>query len=389
MGDPPGTGMSPEGLPSPSEKVTNSKGMRTRGRAEDSLNSRIAGVLAPVGLAGWRRERAVRLRRVFAKHGWSFLGLPLVIVAEIVYFSSRSEYFLTTSNFENVGRNLGPILLLALGEGFVIILAQIDISVGAIVGLSTVTTALAVEHWGPVGFLAAPLTGAAVGLVNGTIVAKFFVHSVIVTIGTMTAVRGIAFMSTNGQPVTADFPEAFEWIGIGTVGPLPAPLVIALGALVFSILLLRYTPYGPMLYATGGNEEAARLAGLNVFRIKVIAFVICGTLAGIAGLIYASRINSGQPNLGAGLELQAIAAAVVGGMALAGGKGTMTGVALGVVVLAILQNGLDITNVSNYTQQLVIGIVILVAVVVDRLRERAAQVEFGDESEQVGTKTAQ
>jgi ribose transport system permease protein len=293
-----------------------------------------------------------------------------VILGLIIYFGSKSDPFLSVANFENVGRNLGPIALLALGQAFVILLGQIDISQGAIVGLSTVTTALAVNEFGMIGFAAAPLTGAAVGLVNGSIVAKFHVHAVIVTIGTLTAVRGLAFEITNGQPVVGKFPEAFAWIGIGKVGPLPAPLAIGIVAFLVASMVLRYTRFGPMLYATGGNEEAARLAGINVDRVKIAAFVIAGMLAGLAGLIFASRIQSGQPNLGAGLELQAIAAAVVGGIALTGGKGTIGGVVLGVLVLTILQNGLDITNVSSYTQQIIIGVVILIAIVVDRLRER-------------------
>jgi ribose transport system permease protein len=297
-----------------------------------------------------------------------------VILGLIIYFGSKSDPFLSVANFENVGRNIGPIALLALGQAFVILLGQIDISAGAIVGLTTVTTALAINEFGMIGCAAAPLTGAAVGLINGSIVAKFHVHAVIVTIGTLTAVRGLAFEITNGQPVTGDFPEAFSWIGVGKVGPLPAPLAIGIVAFILASLVLRYTRFGPMLYATGGNEEAARLAGINVDRVKIAAFIVAGMLAGLAGLIFTSRIQSGQPNLGAGLELQAIAAAVVGGIALTGGKGTIGGVVLGVLVLTILQNGLDITNVSSYTQQIIIGVVILIAIVIDRLRERQSAV---------------
>lgn len=311
-----------------------------------------------------------RVRKVIDDSGWSVLGLPLVLVLMIVYFSTQSETFLTVSNFQNVGRNIAAVALLAVGQAFVILLGHIDISVGAVVGLSTVTTTLAVQAFGPIGFLAAPLTGAAVGLVNGSIVAKFAVHSVIVTIGTMTIVRGIAYLSTDGQPVTGDFPESFSWLSDGSIASVPVPLIIAVLVFLLAGFILRRTTLGPKLYATGGNEEAARLAGLNVDRVKVTAFVITGTLAGIAGLILAARINSGQPNLGEGLELQAIAAAVVGGMALMGGRGTIAGVAMGVLVLTVLQNGLDITNVSSYVQDVLSGVVILLAVIVDQLRDR-------------------
>jgi len=310
------------------------------------------------------------LRRAIRQQGWGIVGLPLVILAMVVYFASRSDVFLTVTNSQNLARTLSAVALLAVGQAFVILLGEIDISQGAVVGLVTVTTALAVEQFGAVGLLAAPLTGAAVGLVNGTIVATFFVHSVIVTIGTLTVVRGLAFVITGGQPVTGNFPRAFTWLGDGSIGPFPAPFVLAVIVIVGAALVLRYTTLGPKLYATGGNEEAARLAGLNIKQIKIVAFLISGTLAGLAGMILAARINSGQPNLGTGLELQAIAAAVVGGMALSGGRGTIAGVALGILVLTILQNGLDITNVSSYWQQVISGVVILIAVVIDRLRDR-------------------
>jgi ribose transport system permease protein len=302
--------------------------------------------------------------------GWGAFALPIVLAIMVVYFASQSDAFLTGTNMQNISRALAAVGLLAIGQAFVILLGEIDISVGAVVGLATVTTALAVQEFGVVGFAAAPLTGAAVGLLNGTIVAKFAIHSVIVTIGTLAIVRGTAYLSTGGQPVTGDFPRAFTWIGDGFIGPLPVPFVILMVALVGAWVVLRYTTLGPKLYAIGGNEEAARLAGLNVTRIKISAFVITGSLAGIAGLILAARINSGQPNLGEGLELQSIAAAVVGGMALTGGRGGIAGVAMGILILTVLQNGLDITNVSSYVQQVLSGVVILLAVIADRLRNR-------------------
>jgi ribose transport system permease protein len=302
--------------------------------------------------------------------GWAAFALPIVLALMVIYFAGQSDAFLTGTNMQNIGRAVAAVGLLAIGQAFVILLGEIDISVGAVVGLSTVTTALAVQEFGVIGFAAAPLTGAAVGLLNGTIVATLAIHSVIVTIGTLAVVRGTAYLSTGGQPVTGDFPRAFTWIGDGFIGPFPVPFVILMVALVGAWVVLRYTAFGPKLYATGGNEEAARLAGLNVTRIKITAFVITGSLAGVAGLILAARINSGQPNLGEGLELLSIAAAVVGGMALTGGRGGIPGVAMGILILTVLQNGLDITNVSSYVQQVLSGVVILLAVIADRLRNR-------------------
>jgi ribose transport system permease protein len=301
---------------------------------------------------------------------WNILGLPLVAVLMVVYFSSQSEFFLTESNFQNIGRNIAAIGILAIAQAFVIVLGEIDISVGSIVGLTSVTTALAVEQFGLAGAIVAPLTGLAVGVVNGAIVTQFVVHSVIVTIGTLTAARGLAFALTNGTPIVIDFPPAITWLGDGEVGPFPAPFVVMLVVFAAAGFVFRWTVFGPMLYATGGNEEAARLAGINVKRVKFAAFCISGTLAGLVGLMLTGRISSGQPTLGEGLELQAIAAAVIGGMALTGGRGTIAGVAFGVIVLTLLQNGLDITNVSSFWQQFVSGVVILLAVMLDRLRAR-------------------
>jgi ribose transport system permease protein len=317
-------------------------------------------------VGGWSSLR----ERLRYKDVWNAVGLPLMILIMVVFFSGQSEFFLTESNFENIGRNIFAIALLAVGQAFVIVLGEIDISVGAIVGLTSVLVAMSVEQWGTVGALAAPAVGLTVGFINGFIITYFNVHSVIVTIGTLTAVRGLGFTITNGTPVVVDFPRPLTWLGDGMVGPLPAALVITIVVFIIAAFVFRSSTFGPKLYATGGNSEAARLAGLKTQRIKVIAFMVSGLLASLAGLIYSGRISSGQPTLGTGLELQAIAAAVVGGMALTGGRGTIGGVALGVLLLTILSNGLEISNVSSYLKELVSGIVILLAVMLDRIRAR-------------------
>lgn len=310
--------------------------------------------------------------RLRYKDVWNAVGLPLMILLMVLFFSSQSAFFFTESNFENIGRNIFAIALLAVGQAFVIVLGEIDISVGAIVGLTSVLVALSVEQWGAVGAAVAPLVGLTVGFVNGFIITYFNVHSVIVTIGTLTAVRGLGFTITNGTPVVVDFPRALTWLGDGMVGPLPAALAITIVVFAIAAFVFRSSTFGPKLYATGGNAEAARLAGLKTDQIKVIAFMISGLLAALAGLIYSGRISSGQPTLGAGLELQSIAAAVVGGMALTGGRGTIGGVALGVLLLTILANGLEITNVSSYLKEFVSGVVILLAVMLDRVRARGS-----------------
>ena len=295
-------------------------------------------------------------------------GLAMVLVLMVVAFGVQQPRVFAFENLRNVARSASDLALLATGEAFVLIFGHVDISVGSIVGASSVVTAWAVTQLGMPGIVFGVLFGALIGLINGFIVARFRIHSVIVTIGMLTALRGWTFWVTNGQPIFGGLPDSFLTLGAGYVGPVPIPVIVAVVVMVVAILALRYTKFGPAMYAIGGNEEAARLAGLRVFRYQVIAFMIAGALAGLAGTVLASRVFSGQPNLGGGMELDAIAAAVIGGMALTGGRGTIGGVALGVATLAMLRNGLNLTNVGSFVQQMLTGLVILGAVIADRLR---------------------
>jgi ribose transport system permease protein len=229
------------------------------------------------------------------------LGLPLVVVLLCAYYGTQSASFLTGSNLQTISRNIAAVALLALAEAVVIVIAQIDLSVGALLGLTSVTVVLAVAELGTLaGFLAAPATGLVVGLVNGLLVTSLRVHAVIVTIGTLTAVQGTALVMTNGTPVTAELPEAITLLGDGQIGGIPVPLLVTVVVYLVVAVLLQYTVFGPMLYATGGNEEAARLAGIDTRRVKIAAFCLAGVLASIAGLLLTGRIQSGQPTLGAG-----------------------------------------------------------------------------------------
>ena len=296
-------------------------------------------------------------------------GLAAVLVVMVIVFAVQQPRVLSFDNLRNVTRSASDLALLATGEAFVLIFGHVDISVGSIVGASSVVTAWAVTQMGLSGMVVGVLFGALIGLINGLIVARFRIHSVIVTIGMLTLLRGWTFWITNAQPIFAGLPDSFLTLGAGYVGPVPVPVIVAAMVMVMSSLALRFTKYGPAMYAIGGNEEAAQLAGIRVFRYKVMAFVMCGALAGLAGTVLASRLFSGQPNLGTGMELDAIAAAVIGGMALTGGRGKIGGVALGVAALAILRNGLNLTNVSSFVQQMLTGLVILGAVIADRVRQ--------------------
>jgi len=317
-----------------------------------------------------RPGRNVALARFLARY-----GLPIVVVLMVVSFGVLQPRVFALQNLVNVARSASDLALLATAEAFVLLFGHVDISVGSTVGASSVVTAWAVTRFGMPGIVAGVLLGGLVGLVNGFIVAKFRIHSVIVTIGTLTALRGWTFWVTNGQPVFGGLPDSFLVLGAGYLGPIPIPVVVAGLVMLGASFTLRYTKYGPAMYAIGGNEEAAHLAGIRVFRYQVLVFVIAGALAGLAGTVLASRIFSGQPNLGVGMELDAIAAAVIGGMALTGGRGTIGGVALGVAILAVLRNGLNLTNVDSFVQQMLTGLVILGAVIADRLRHSSGRTD--------------
>jgi ribose transport system permease protein len=179
--------------------------------------------------------------------------------------------------------------------------------------------------------------------------------------------RGVALLFTNGQ-VVYGMPDELKWLGIGSIGPIPTPLAIALTAAIACWLVLSRTAYGRFLYAIGGNEEAARLAGINVKRHKMLAYTINGVLVGIATIVLVGRVGAAEPNLGVGFELQAIAAVVIGGVALTGGRGGVWNVLLGVITLSLISNGLNLLGVSSYMQLVVSGLVIIIAVVIDRFR---------------------
>jgi ribose/xylose/arabinose/galactoside ABC-type transport system permease subunit len=328
------------------------------------------GLDADAGAAGSAAARGRgRVPAAFQRVAMTY-GLPVVLLLMVVVFAVQQPRMLSVGNVVNVTRSAADLAILATGQAFVLLLGHVDISVGSIVGASSVMTAWAVLQIGMLGMAAGTLFGAFIGFLNGYLVARFRVHSVIVTIGMLTALRGWTLWVTNGQPIFAGLPPSYLTLGAGFIGPFPLPAVIAALVLTAAALFLRYTRFGPSMYAVGGNEEAAHLAGIPVFRYKLLAFVATGALAGLAVTILSSRTNSGQPNLGQMMELDAIAAAVIGGMALTGGRGSIGGVALGVATLALLRNGLNLTNVSSFAQMMITGLVIIAAVIADRLRQR-------------------
>lgn len=294
--------------------------------------------------------------------------LALMIMSFLVgLFQPR---FASISNLKNVLRQASLLANLAFAEAFVVLVGGLDISVGSNVALVTICCALTTLKYGVlVGILAGTATGGLVGLMNGSIIAFADLPPFIVTLGTYTAVHGVAFLITNGQPVYG-LPKGFEYLGGASIGPFPVPIIVAAVVFALSFVLLNLTRFGRHLYAVGGNTEAARLSGVNVKWVIMRAYILCGLLTGIGGVVFASRVHSGQPNLGIGMELDAIAAVVLGGIAIGGGYGSITGVIFGVLITSVLRNALNLLDISSYVQMVVIGAVIILAASIDRLQSK-------------------
>ena len=280
--------------------------------------------------------------------------------------------FLTVPNLVNVVRQISINGILAVGVTFVLLSGGVDLSLGSVVALAGVVAASAAH---PEQFpVAVPvalgvLTGAACGAVNGVVVTWGRVAPFIATLGMMTAARGLALKISGGRPVSSLSAE-FTALG-GDVAGVPIPVIILAAIALGSVMFLKNVRLGRHLYAVGGNEAAARAAGISVGGVKLLAYTVCGALAGVAGVVLAARITTGQPNAGVGYELDAIAAVVIGGTSLSGGVGGVGGTILGALLMGVINNGLDLLNVSSYYQSIVKGIIIVGAVWMDRNRERS------------------
>ena len=299
-------------------------------------------------------------------------GLVIFLVFLIVLFSILEPRFLTLTNFQNIMRQAAPLALLACGQAVALIAGGVDVSVGSIIALSSVGMVHTVWTLGVVpGIIAAILIGGMIGAVNGTIIAVWSVNAFIVTLAMMTTIRGVALEVTGGIPLYDNIPGGMLYLGNGHVGPVPFAVFVSVLGFAILYYFLRLTPAGRETYALGGNREAARLSGVRIAPTTIRAYVISGLFAGAAGAVYTSRGGIGAPNMGAGVELDAIAAAVIGGVAFGGGEGRVMGVIVGVLILAIIKNGLNLYNVSSFVQLIVIGLIIVAAIVVDRYRHRA------------------
>ena len=297
------------------------------------------------------------------------------LIVIFVYLSIASPSFLTSDNLFNVGAQTAVTAIIAMGMTLVIITAGIDLSVGAVAALAGVFGAQMMAKYG-VPVIPAILLGTAIGgvagVVNGLLITLTGIAPFIATLGMMSVARGSLDISTNAVAVFG-LPDDFQLLGQGQIGPIPIPVIaIAVIALAGHIVLTR-TRLGRYAYAIGSNPEAARLSGIAVKRCLIAVYTICGALAGLGGMIAASRVNSGQPNFGIGLELDVIAAAVIGGASLFGGQGTIVGTLIGAFLIALIRNGSVLLDINIFVQTVVIGVVIWLAVIWDGFRRRKLQ----------------
>lgn len=318
----------------------------TPGTARQSLSKR---------LARWRRTP------VF----YPLIGFIVVFIAMALI----NDNFLTGSNMANLARQSSIIAIIAVGMSLAILTGGIDLSVGPVMALSgTLMAGMMVAGVPPsLAIILGLLVGAAFGAFNGVFVAFAGMPPIIVTLATMGIARGLGLIYTGGYPISG-LPESFAFFGRGSLVGIETPILIMIAVYALGYVLLHHTATGRYLYAIGGNEEATRLSGIRVSRYKLLVYTLSGTTAAIAGLILTSRLMSGQPNAGVGFELDAIAAVVLGGAAITGGRGMILGTLIGALLLGVLNNGLNLMGVSPYLQTVIKGLIILLAIYISRKR---------------------
>lgn len=298
--------------------------------------------------------------QIYRKYGTILIFVGICILASLL-----SPTFLTEANLTNVLRQVVVVSLLACGVTFIIILGHIDVSLGSVLALCGVMAASVMAMTGSItlAVIAGVIVGAAIGLVNGLVITFFRIPSFIMTLATTTVARGLALLYTGGSPISGL--GDFKLIGQGSLGPFPISVLILVAFVAISWVLLNKTKFGRYIYAVGGNQRAALASGINPDSIVIKAFVFNGILCAVAGIVLMARINSGQPAAGVGYEFDAITAVVVGGTSLMGGTGTITGTIIGSMIIGVINNILNLMNVSSYWQQIIKGLIIAIAVILD------------------------
>ena len=326
-----------------------------------------------------------RVARVAAAAGGRG-GALIILLALVIGFTLATPDFLTENNLKNILRQYSVPMILAVGQTLVIVSRGIDLSVASTAALSGSLMGVAFAHWGwpePAALALGVAAGFAVGAFNGFVITKWHVPDFIATLGTFSAVRGIALLITDGLPVP-DFtkaqegrtvPDSVTTLGSESLLGIPLIAVVALACVLVGAFILGRTRLGRSAYAIGGNTEAARVSGIRVERSKIWIYVISGMLAAVAGFMLTGRQGSANALMGEGMELQSIAAVVIGGTNLFGGEGRVSGTVIGILVIAVLGNGLQIVGVAEFWQRVVNGLIIIAVVALDQWRRRQARVE--------------
>lgn len=298
-------------------------------------------------------------------------SMPLIFVVLCVVLAFSSPYFLTTRNLMDILRQTSINGILAVGMTYVILTKGIDLSVGSILAFAGICSGLiaAQGHGMFVVLSAGLLAGAALGAVNGIVVARMNVPPFVATLGMLSVARGLTYIVSDGSPV-ADLPDAYLALGAGSLGPITMPILIFAAVAVLFWVVLKYTTYGRYIYAVGGNEKSARTSGIGVRKVIFSVYVVSGLLAGLAGMVLSARTTSALPQAGLSYELDAIAAVVIGGTSLSGGTGSVMGTLFGALLIGVINNGLNLLGVSSYYQQVAKGLIIVLAVLLDVSRKK-------------------
>ncbi|WP_244619282.1 ABC transporter permease [Rhizobium sp. 18055] len=300
-------------------------------------------------------------------------GIFISFAAIFVALSLMNEYFLSSQNLLNVMRQISINGVLAVGMTFVILTGGIDLSVGSILAFAGMVAASLVPaadpHMTVVALLAAIAVGAAFGLVNGSTISLFSLPPFVVTLGMLSGARGATLLYSDGRPI-ATLADSYKFLGQGTLLGLPVPVIAFAIIALLGWMLLRFTVFGRYVYAVGGNARSARTSGVSVRQVTVLVYVIMGSLAGLAGALLTARTSAAVPQAGLGYELDAIAAVVIGGTSLTGGVGRIGYTIIGVLIIGMVNNGLDLMGVSSYYQQIIKGFIIVLAVLIDKSRHQ-------------------
>jgi ribose/xylose/arabinose/galactoside ABC-type transport system permease subunit len=303
---------------------------------------------------------------------WSRYGILFAWIALIVVFFIAEPNFLSIKNIFNILRQVAIVGICSVGMTFVILTSGMDLSVGSVIGVSAVSSALMMSRGLPpaVSITITLLFGISSGLINAVFINSFGIAPIIMTLGMMTALRGVAYIICGGYPVYG-IPPNYLFLGQGYVGIVPVPVIIMIFIFLGGYFILNKTPFGRSIYGIGGNLEASRLSGVNVKKNIYIIYMMAGALYALAGLILLARVNSGQPKAGDGYEMDVITACILGGISVSGGEGRIGGVVIGVLMMGTLTNGMILMNIPEFWQWVVKGSVLVLAVTIDQLAKRS------------------